>query len=79
MNINIVVGHLSHKVRNEIEGQPDNVKIVENREYLITNNMESCRIGLGQNNVMDGDVLIINGDCVYSDSVVSSMLSLIHI
>ena len=78
MNINIVVGHLSDKVRNEIEGQPDNVKIVENREYLITNNMESCRIGLGQNNVIEGDVLIINGDCVYSDSVVSSMHGLNH-
>ena len=73
MNINIVVGHLSDKVRNEMANYPDNVKIVENLEYQNTNNMESCRIGLAENDVMSGDLLIINGDCVYSDQIVTLM------
>ncbi|GIR80872.1 MAG: hypothetical protein CM15mP82_4240 [Methanobacteriota archaeon] len=34
--------------------------------------MESCRIGLEENDVMSGD-LIINGDCVYSDRIVTLM------
>ena len=73
MIINIVVGHLSDKVRDEMADYPNNVKIVENLEYQKTNNMESCRIGLEENDVMSGDLLIINGDCVYSDRIVTLM------
>ena len=73
MNINIVVGHLSDKVRDEMADYPENVKIIENLEYQNTNNMESCRIGLAENDVMSGDLLIINGDCIYSDRIVALM------
>lgn len=73
MIVNIVVGHLSDKVRDEMADYPNNVKIVENLEYQKTNNMESCRIGLEENDVMSGDLLIINGDCVYSDRIVTLM------
>lgn len=78
MTINVVVGYLSDVVRDEIADQPENVKIVENKEYRNTNNMESCRMGLLENDVMDGDILLINGDCVYSDSIISSMYGLDH-
>ena len=73
MIINIVVGHLSDKVMDEMAGYPENVKIVENKEYRHTNNMESCRMGLAQNGIIEGDSLIVNGDCVYSDRIVSLM------
>ena len=73
MKINIVAGHLSYKVREEMGNYPDNVNIVENPEYQTTNNMESCRMGLAENDIMKGDLLIINGDCVYSDRIVKML------
>jgi len=73
MRINIVVGYLSDKVRNELQGYPENVKVVENVEYQTTNNMDSCRIGLAEHDIIEEGVLIINGDCVYSDRIVCLM------
>jgi choline kinase len=73
MKIHVIAGYLSERVREELAGYPQNLKIIENEEYLTTNNMESCRMGLAEHNIISGDVLIINGDCVYSDRIVTLM------
>ena len=73
MKIHVIAGHLSNRVRSELTGYPHNIKIIENKEYLTTNNMESCRMGLAEHDLMAGDVLVINGDCVYSDRIVTLM------
>ena len=73
MKIHVIVGHLSNRVRSELTGYSHNIKIIENKEYLTTNNMESCRMGLAEHDLMAGDVLVINGDCVYSDRIVTLM------
>ena len=73
MKIHIIAGHLSDRVREELAGYPPNLKIIENKEYLTTNNMESCRMGLAEDDLVEGNVLVINGDCVYSDRIVNLM------
>ncbi len=68
----VVAGHQSDLVRKELRKYPENVSVVNNDDYLITNNMESCRIAIekmGEKN----SCLIINGDCIYSDKIVKEM------
>ena len=73
MEIIVVAGYKFHVVKDEMRDYPDNIILVENKEYLITNNMESCRIGLGMRKPSGEGCLIVNGDCVYSQDTIYKM------
>jgi len=49
-----------------------NIDLVINSDYLTTNNMESCRLGLETAPI--GGCIIVNADCVYDDAIVKGML-----
>lgn len=48
------------------------VRLIENKDYLSTNNMYSLHLAI--NEMVDNDILIINGDCIYEDEIVYKML-----
>ena len=73
MEIIVVTGYKSHIVMDEMRDYPENVILIENKEYLTTNNMESCRIGIMRKNAISESCMIINGDCVYSQSIISNV------
>ena len=73
MEIIVVAGYKFHIVNNEMNEYPENVILIENKEYLSTNNMESCRIGIGRRKTSAMGCMIINGDCVYSQSIIQKM------
>ena len=73
MEIIVVAGYKFHIVSNEMKEYPENVILIENKEYLSTNNMESCRIGIGGRKTPAMECMIINGDCVYSQSIIQKM------
>ena len=73
MEIIVVAGYKSDVVRNEMRNYPRNIIVIENKEYLTTNNMESCRIGIGIRKTATKGCLIINGDCVYSQNIIRKM------
>ncbi len=73
MEIIVVTGYKSHIVVDEMRDYPENVILIENKEYLTTNNMESCRIGLGRRTASTKNCMIINGDCVYSQSIIRNV------
>ena len=73
MEIIVVAGYKFHIVNNEMKEYPENVILIENKEYLSTNNMESCRIGIGRRKTSAMGCMIINGDCVYSQSIIQKM------
>ena len=70
MEIIVVAGYKFQVVENEMRSYPENIILVENKEYLTTNNMESCRIGIGMREPSEKGCLIINGDCVYSQDTI---------
>ena len=73
MEIIVVTGYKSQIVIDEMSGYPENVILIENEEYLTTNNMESCRLGIMRKNTISESCMIINGDCVYSQSIISNV------
>lgn len=74
MPIYIAVGYLADTVRAEVADLNPTIKFVENVEYAITNNMESCRIALEARTEI-GPSLILNADCMYDDSIIAKMVS----
>jgi len=70
MEIIVVAGYKFRIVEDEMRNYPENIILVENKEYLTTNNMESCRIGIGMRESSGNGCLIINGDCVYSQDII---------
>lgn len=71
--IYVVGGYLSEELKQEIAEFSENVVFIENKEYLLTNNMESCRLAL-LNRVEAGSSLILNADCIYAEEIVSQMM-----
>jgi len=71
--ITIVIGYLGHKVKEELSETFSNIKFVYNADYESTNNLYSCMLAL--QGISHGEVVIINGDCVYDDEIVTTMLS----
>ena len=53
MEIIVVTGYKSQIVMDEMSGYPENVILIENEEYLTTNNMESCRLGIMRKNTIN--------------------------
>ena len=73
MKISIAGGYLIDSLRSEVVEYKESVSIVENVNYATTNNMESCRLVLDTLSFTK-PILIINGDCIYSDSIVHQMI-----
>jgi choline kinase len=71
--IYVVAGYLADILRAEMVGLSENVIMIENTDYLTTNNMESCRLALSARS-QKGSSLILNGDCIYSSEIVSKMM-----
>jgi choline kinase len=72
LNIYVVGGFCFDVLKAEIEKVPVNVNLILNKYYLETNNMESCRMALEENPLMD--TVIINADCAYDYEIVSKMV-----
>jgi choline kinase len=73
-NIITVIGYLGDKVVAELSGKFPDVNFVFNDDYESTNNLFSCMLAL--RSISNGDVVIVNGDCIYEDEIVTKMLSL---
>ena len=73
MEIIVVAGYKFSVVLDEMRDYPENTIVIENREYLTTNNMESCRFGIRIRKTTTKGCLIINGDCVYSQNIIRKM------
>jgi len=74
MHIYIAAGYMADEIRRVVAPYGDDVTIVENTEYAVTNNMESCRM-VFDTRTEKGPVLIINADCIYGDSAVAKMVA----
>jgi choline kinase len=72
----IVAGYQSEQLRQFLSQYDTNVEIIDNTDYLSTNNMESCRLGLDFAPI--GDCIIVNADCIYDDKIVKDMLKQKH-
>ncbi|MFA7431215.1 MAG: phosphocholine cytidylyltransferase family protein [Rhodospirillaceae bacterium] len=77
MPIYIAAGYLADMIRAEVAEFGPCVTIVENPDYAVTNNMESCRLALEARRE-DSSTLIINADCIYDDAIVAGMVAADH-
>lgn len=69
----IVVGGYKVEVLEEfLHKVKANINLIINTNYLITNNMESCRLGLEA--APRGECIIVNADCIYDDAIVQGMV-----
>ncbi|GAB7225724.1 phosphocholine cytidylyltransferase family protein [Vibrio owensii] len=68
----VVAGYLSEKIESSMRSVNDNIKVIVNKDFETTNNMESCRLGLESTDYKD--CIIVNADCIYEDSIVHTML-----
>lgn len=74
MYVYVVVGYLADIVRAEVANYGGIVTVIENVDYATTNNMESCRLALEARSKTE-PTLIINADCIYSDTIVARMVA----
>ena len=73
MRIHVAAGYLADIVRQVVAPYGAVINVVENPDFATTNNMESCRRVL-EHIEMNGNILIINGDCIYADIVVEKIV-----
>lgn len=66
----VVTGYLSDFIKDFLEQKYPAVNIVQNDDYLTTNNMFSLNMALNQLDVNTDNVFISNGDCVYDLDIV---------
>ena len=72
LKIIIVTGYKSGEIENEISSMGDeNIIIAHNPDYLTDRNILSVYAGVKESS---GDVLVLEGDCVYNINSVSSFL-----
>lgn len=69
----VVLGHMKLKFY-QVCNRHERVRIVTNAMYTKTNNMYSCFLALEHINQLD-DVIIINGDCIFSDEIISKIVA----
>lgn len=69
-DIFVVAGYLADKIRAFVNEKYDAVNIIENTEYMRTNNMYSLYLALRQTGADAETACISNGDCVYEKSTV---------
>ena len=68
----VVAGHLSQQVMNLVSSIDSDIRIITNRDFAVTNNMESCRLALEC--WEGGSCVIVNADCVYDDKIVLDLM-----
>lgn len=68
----IVVGFQAERVRKHLAGAKG-VHFVDNPDYMDTNTAKSMLMGLEA--MPDGDVVALNGDVVFDDGIIQSLLS----
>jgi len=73
--IHVVTGYLADEVRRRVASWPRPIHLIENGEYLTTNNMVSLSLALAHVNAeAAGDLIIANGDCVYDDAIIADIV-----
>jgi choline kinase len=71
--VHVVAGYLADKVARVITASPVPVHLIVNEAYLTTNNMFSLSLA-AKHLVANGELVIMNGDCVYEDAIISQVL-----
>ena len=71
----VIIGYKGNLVKEFINNNflVGNIKFIENKDYLITSNLHSLKLGLSKIKNKD-DILIINGDLVFRKDVVNEIL-----
>jgi len=78
-DITIVTGYKGDMIKEFCNKKKLNVRIIENREYLMTNNMYSLFLYLKEVFFKQGlkdELILSNGDCIYEPSIVYDMVRL---
>ena len=70
--ITVCVGFKSEKILTELSDLDANINYCYNANYENTNNMYTAWLALKDNNFKD-DVVILNADCVYDDSIIQML------
>jgi len=76
-NIAIVVGYKGNKIREFCNKKFPGIRIVENKEFLTTNNMYSLFLYLKEvflKQVSGNSLIISNGDCIYDSSIIPDVV-----
>lgn len=73
-SIYVVVGYQSQIIKDFLDKKYKGINIVENKDFLSTNNMYSLYLALNKVKMDDQEVLFINnGDCIYNPNIISSL------
>jgi len=70
MGVTVVAGYLHAQVAQAARAAPLPVTVVVNEDYQATNNMYSLGLALQRPDAGAGDLVVINGDCVYADAII---------
>lgn len=74
-SIHVVVGYKSDFVKDFIKENYHGIKIIENKDYLSTNNMYSLYLALKDLKIDDkAFILVSNGDCVYDPDIIKNLV-----
>ena len=68
----ICVGFQSQRILDKLRDVDFNISYCHNADFETTNNMYSAWLAL-QNSALDHDVIVVNADCVYDDSIVQKL------
>lgn len=71
-DITIISGYKGTILKSVVHHKYPNIKIIENREYAITNNMYSAY--LGRVNMADSSFIMMNADVFFDASVITRLL-----
>ena len=75
-SIYVVVGYKSQIIKQFLNENYSGVNIIENKDYLNTNNMYSLYLALNELKLNNSEPLFINnGDCVYDPAIISEMVT----
>ncbi|MCE7699541.1 MAG: NTP transferase domain-containing protein, partial [Methanobacterium paludis] len=70
-SIYVVVGYKSQIIRDFLKEKYEGINIVENKDFLSTNNMYSLYLALNKLKMDDSESLFINnGDCIYNPDII---------
>ncbi|MCP4354022.1 MAG: HAD-IIA family hydrolase [Proteobacteria bacterium] len=74
-DIFVATGYMHQQVCNFLKVHYPHVSMVENKEYLETNNMYSLHLAINKVvNVSTTSLLVSNGDCVYEPSIIKMLV-----
>lgn len=73
--ITVCVGFKSEKIIDRLSQTEFNIRYCYNADFETTNNMYSAWLAL-RNNELGDDIIILNADCVYDDSILQKLDSI---